>query len=189
MAPHGSAGAASTAAAERVDLAAGNDLPRARRVLVLQERKTEHASAVPADRPAPSVGTFARHPEPARFGRARPGNLHIHIRVARAIGEAHRERLAGDRRVDDIGAGRPPGGIGGVFVGFHEPRIAGDIGGQDRCQPALDGFFRHLLPVPAAGDFGGYSKENYDAAKENRPALRKTGRFRNSIIIVARLPN
>ena len=46
--------------------------------------------------------------------------------------------MEGDLRVDQPAAQRLEPGECAFLVGFDEPRIAGDIGGEDRRQPAFD---------------------------------------------------
>jgi len=46
--------------------------------------------------------------------------------------------MIGDLRVDYFGAERPESAKGPFLVGFDEPRVARDISGEDRREPAFD---------------------------------------------------
>src|SRR6516165_3489364 len=47
--------------------------------------------------------------------------------------------VLGDLRIDELVAQRVETFEGDFFVRSHQPRVAGDIGGEDRCKPADGG--------------------------------------------------
>ena len=55
-------------------------------------------------------------------------------------------RVRGDPRVDDIGPRIMPGDHSAIRVLLHEARVAGNIGGEHRGQPALNRFVPHTFP-------------------------------------------
>ena len=57
--------------------------------------------------------------------------------------------VLGDQRIDQLAPIAFENGEGSFLVCAHQPRIAGDIGAEDRRQPPLDAFFHHDV-LPAA---------------------------------------
>ena len=46
--------------------------------------------------------------------------------------------MPGNPGIDDLGAGRPPGGDHAVAVLLHQPGVAGDVGGEDGDQSVTE---------------------------------------------------
>ena len=89
-----------------------------------------------------ALGEFALHPGGASQGIEDALEFHEHA-VAGGLDDA--PSVFGDTRIDNLAPHRPERRQRAFFVRADQPRVAGNIGGQDSRQPPLHPRFRHRL--------------------------------------------